>query len=350
MRIMHVLKHSVRGNGNVHVAVDLACTQADQGDEVVFVSSRGSYDDLLLAHGVRVVTIREAANIVGAARGAVDLIGAARTFRPQIIHAHMMSSAVLGYVAGKVTGARLVTTMHNSFDEHSFLMKLGKVVVAVSEAERGLLISRGYRPTQVITVLNGANATPRFQLVGEDLGPLKRPCVLTLCGLHPRKAVDDVISAFARVSDDFPEWHLNIVGWGAEQGRLEAQVHGLGLDDSVHFLGATLNPAPLLEATDIFASGSLADPCPLTIGEARGAGAAIVATAVGGVPEVLEHGRAGTLTPPRDPVAMAEAFRALMADPDLLARRRADSLAGADHFTVARMTADYRRVYSAVLR
>lgn len=350
VRIVHLLKHGVRGNGHVHVAVDLACAQADAGHHVVLASSGGSYDALLRAHNVEVVTLPEPQGLRGSGKSGIALLQTARRFRPDVLHAHMMSSAVLGFGVSKIVRAPLVTTVHNSFEKHSVLMRLGKVVVAVSEAERRLLISRGYPEKRVVTVVNGANRSPRETLQAEErIGPLARPCVVTLCGLHPRKAVGDVVAAFAEVLPEYPDWHLNIIGWGPDRERLEKEVTDLDIGGSVHFLGSTLTPRPLLEEADVFASASLADPCPLAVMEARAAGCAIVATEVGGVPEVLEHGRAGLLIPASDPHAMAEAFRAMMADEGTLAAWRARAEDGAQYFTVARMAEDYERVYKSLL-
>jgi glycosyltransferase involved in cell wall biosynthesis len=350
MRILHTLKHGVRGNGHVHVAVDLACAQADAGHAVVFATSGGTYDDLLESHGVEVVTLPELGGVRKTGRAAWSLLQEARRFSPDILHAHMMSSAVLGFAVSKIVRAPLLTTVHNSFDRHSVLMRLGKKVVAVSEAERQLLLSRGYRSTKVVTVLNGTEGSAREVLEGEIHSPLARPCIVSVGGLSPRKAVDDTIRAFAALAPEFPGWHLNIIGWGPDLERLEALTEELGLGSQVHFLGPTLNPRPLMEQADIFVSASLADPCPLVVPEARSAGCAIVATSVGGVPELLEHGRAGQLTPPSDPGAMAAALRKLMADPEVLADWRARAREGAGYFSVQRMADDYLRVYRSVLR
>ena len=350
MRILHLLKHSVRGNGNVHVAVDLACEQADTGHEVTFVSARGSYDDLLAAHGVRVLTATEAVGAAAMARSALELVRVVRRVRPEVVHAHMMSSAVLGFLATRLSGAVLVTTVHNSFDAHSVLMRLGRVVIAVSEAERRLLVSRGFPARKVVTILNGPDGSAREELTGEDLGPLRTPSVTVLSGLHPRKAVGDVVEAFAQVAAEFPAWHLNIIGWGPSQPELEARVAARGLNGSVHFLGSTLAPRPLLEQSAIFATATRADPCPLTVGEARAAGCAVVGTAVGGIPELLDFGRAGLLVPPAMPAAMASAFRNLMKDPEALADARSRARRGAEALTVPRLSRDHLRVYASVVR
>lgn len=350
MKIMHLLKHAASGNGGVHVAVDLACAQAAAGHEVVLASSGGPYDDLLASHGVRTEFLPRAEGMADAVRSGRLLLAAARRFRPDVLHAHMMSSAVLGFGVSKLVGAPMVTTVHNSFDGHSVLMRLGRKVVAVSDAERRLLLSRGFRPGKVVTVLNGPDGSPREALEGADLGPLHTPGIVTLSGLHPRKAVGDVITAFARVLPEFPEWHLNIVGWGPQREELEARVAEEGLAGSVHFLGSTTTPRTLLEQAEVFATGSLADPCPLTVGEARAAGCAIVATEVGGIPELLEHGRAGRLVPPSDPVAMAEVFRSYLGDDAARKSWQERALDGADYLTVERAAADYVHVYGSVVR
>lgn len=348
MRIVHLLKHGSRGNGSVHVAVDLACAQADAGHEVVFAAARPAYAEVLAAHGVEVAELPEPLGARDVPGSGAALLALIRRFRPDVVNAHMMSSAVLAYPICKVLRIPLVTTMHNSFDSHSALMRLGTVVVAVSGAERDLLLSRGYRPEKVITIFNGADQSPREGVITDD-APLARPCVVTLSGLHPRKAVGDVIAAFARIAADFPQWHLNVIGWGADRGRLEQVAVELGVASQVHFLGSTPAPRPLLEQADIFATATLADPCPLTVMEARAAGCAIVATSVGGIPETLEQGGAGQLVPVHDPGAMARSLRRLMADPAELRAWRARALDGAEFYTVKRMSDDYLGLFGALI-
>lgn len=129
----------------------------------------------LAAHGVEVATIPEFGRAAKVSQSARALLSLARSFRPDVLHAPMMSSAVLGFAVSKVVRAPLVTTMHNSFDRHSVVKRLGKVIVAVSEAERRLLLSRGYPPGRVVTVLNGADGSSRQALEADGIGPLARP-------------------------------------------------------------------------------------------------------------------------------------------------------------------------------
>jgi glycosyltransferase involved in cell wall biosynthesis len=352
MRIIHLIKHCQHCNGNVNVAVDLACGQAQKGHEVVFASAGGHYDRLLDAHGVRRAEIRQGqeSSPFQLARNFSALIHLCRKFQPDVLHAHMMSSAVFGYLASKLTGVPLVTTVHNSFDRHAVLMRLGQVAVAVSKAEQNLLLKRGFRSEKVTVVVNGPNGSPR-ESFGTPAGVvLATPSITTVCGLHPRKGVQDLLAAFRLLLPDFPNWHLNIVGGGPDREKLEALAMELGLSGSAHFIGPVESPQPLLRQSQIFVLASYADPCCLVIPEAREAGCAIVATAVGGTPELLDHGEAGRLVEPGRPEQFAAALRGLMQDEEALREWRSRAKAGAGHFTVDRVVEDYDKIYARLKR
>ncbi len=353
MRIVHLLKHGAEANGHVHLAVDLACAQADAGHQVWFVQSWGSYSDVLAEHGVQVVRVPEPTGVAGALRSLTALVRLLRRVRPDLTHAHMMSSAALGWLAGRLTSTPMLTTVHNSFDRHAVLMRLGAVVVAVSEADRRLLVDQGFSRRRTVVVLNGASESPRERWVPTEPGnpepePL-RPSVMTLSGLHGRKGIHDVLQAFALLQREFADWHLNIVGSGPEREPLEQLAAELGLQGRAHFLGGSRDPAHLLTRTEVFVSASTAEPFGLVVAEARAAGTAVVATSVGGVPEVLDDGRAGILVPPEDPPALAAALRSLMADDGLRARWAERARHGAEYFSVARMARDYEQVYRRLL-
>ena len=157
--VLHLANHCERG-GNVHLAVDLACEQAARGQRVTFASAGGRYTALLERCGVRHVLLEQ--NLRrrwGAARAAGRTIALCRDCRPDVIHAHMMSGAVLGAVAGRLLGVPLVTTVHNSFDRHAWLMRLGDAIVAVSRSDRELLLARGFPARRLVVVVNGTLAS-----------------------------------------------------------------------------------------------------------------------------------------------------------------------------------------------
>lgn len=348
MRIAHVLKHCEAGNGHVHVAVDLACEQAAVGHEVHFASGGGAYEELLASRGVRLhrITERPASRAPITLR---DLAGAIRSIRPDVVHAHMMSSAAFAAVICRPSRIPLVTTVHNSFDRHSVLMRVGDRIVAVSSAERELLLERGYPENRVRTVQNGSLGTARAALDGRDLGAVQQPTIATLSGLHRRKGVRFAIEAFARLATEFPEWHLTIIGEGPDRLELEALVGEHGLGGRVHLPGSTLTPLPWLRQAEIFVAPSLAEPFGLSVAEARSVGCAVIGSDVGGIPEVLDGGAAGMLVPPGDADALASALRLLLSDPAERGRWRRRAREGAERFSVSRMTADYDLVYGEVV-
>ena len=115
------------------------CAQAADGHRVHFASAGGRFVPLLERSGVRHVELEQSLrNPARTVRAAASLAALCRRERPDVLHAHMMSGAVLGRIAGTLLGIPLVTTVHNSFDRHAWLMRLGDRAVAVSRAERGL--------------------------------------------------------------------------------------------------------------------------------------------------------------------------------------------------------------------
>lgn len=352
LHIVHIIKHCGYGNGNVHVAIDLACVQARQGHRVAFVSAGGTFVPLLEEYGVHHVTmVQEQRQIFGMLRTAWRLTRFVRQRRPDVLHAHMMSSAILGYIASRLSRTPLVTTVHNSFDKHSRLMRLGDRVVAVSHAERDSLCRNGYAEESVDVVRNAPDRSPREQFMNDQQKiVLRQPCILAANGLHPRKGVSDLIQACALVLPQCPDWHVYIAGEGPHSEQLKAEVEQHGLTDRVTFLGFVRSPRPLMVQAEIFVLASYADPCSLAIGEARVAGCAIVATAVGGTPEMLENGKAGYLINPKSPVQMAENLIGLMLNDVARHNLQSAAKAGSEAFDVEHMVSGYDRVYRGLQR
>jgi glycosyltransferase involved in cell wall biosynthesis len=140
---------------------------------------------------------------------------------------------------------------------------------------------------------------------------------------------------------------LLVVGDGSERARLEASVREIGADSSVRFLGHRDDARELLAGCDLYASSSISEGISLTILEAMAAGLPIVATQVGGTPEIVDA-TCGRLVPARDPAALGRALAALADDAALRrtlgrgARARVE-----EHFTLDRMVREYRAAYYA---
>ena len=143
--------------------------------------------------------------------------------------------------------------------------------------------------------------------------------VLAIGRLSSEKAHIDLLSAFNHLQKTNAELktRLVIVGDGPERKRLETAARSYGIGERVHFAGQISNVKPYYAAADVLALPSHSEGSPYVLLEAMAAGVAIVATAVGGVPEMVEDKESALLVPPGDPQAMAEAISRVLADAEL---------------------------------
>ncbi len=180
--------------------------------------------------------------------------------------------------------------------------------------------------------------------------PPDRFVVGTVARLDPVKDLRTLLEAFAALRRAGPGALLAIAGDGPERGRLaDAARHG-GAADAVRFVGHRGDARRLLPGLVVYANSSTSEGVALTILEAMAAGRAVVATRVGGTPEVVVDGETGLLVPARSPAALAAALGALAADRDRTAARGAAGRRRLERrFTVARMVAAYERIYRGLL-
>ena len=343
MRILHILNHTVRLNGHVHAAVDLACAQRRLGHDVAICSGGGSFDELLTRERVETILIDQRRKPATLAKAVLELGRATRQRRIDVVHAHMMTSALLAWPVCRSAGIPLVTTVHNEFKKSAILMGVGHQVIAVSNAVATSMIKRGIPAHRMNVVLNGTIGAARFDKMDRTPVRLASPAIVYVGGLHPRKGILDLLAAFEIVHRQHPEAHLTIVGEGPHEAEYRAVAATIG--DAVTFTGPQENPRSFLLGADIFVLPSHSDPAPLVISEAREAGCAIVATEVDGIPELLEYGNAGILVPAKAPIQLAAALTALVADRDELAHWRANSQINIDKMAISRVAEDTIKIY-----
>ena len=188
----------------------------------------------------------------------------------------------------------------------------------------------GFAPGRVTVIANGVD-TARFRPNDEarassraELGlAADTPLLAVATRLEAEKGVQVALDALARLTPEFPDAHLLVAGAGSYATDLQAQARRLGLAERVRFLGLVPHAAlpDVLAAADIALFPSLChEAFPLSVVEALAVGLPVVASAVGGVPMAVREGATGSLVPPGDVAALADALRPLLADP---ARRRA---------------------------
>lgn len=350
MRVLQLLNHTYRLNGHVHAAVDLACAQVKLGHSVAVASGGGDFDALLAANKVESLLVSHERRPAALVKGLVVLYRLVREWRPDVVHAHMMTSAVLAWPVCKLFRIPLVTTVHNEFQRSSILMGLGTRVIAVSAAVGQSMQKRGISRSRLKVILNGTIGSARFE--GKDRTPrrLDSPAIIFVGGQHPRKGLPDLFSAFNTVYKKHPGARLYIVGDGPCLDTYIGLVSSLECGSAVTFMGAQDDPFPFLLGADVFVLPSHADPAPLVLSEAREAGCAIVATDVDGVPELLEHGKAGILVPARDPARLSEVLSSLLDNLETLREWKKKSQFNLEHLRIERVARETLEVYAAASR
>jgi sugar transferase (PEP-CTERM/EpsH1 system associated) len=229
-------------------------------------------------------------------------------------------------------------------------------IVAVSDDARAVVVEvERINPAKVVTIQNGVD-TDLFS-PGGDVRAARAALGVPPDGYHvgcvarlsPEKDHATLLAAFAMLRRRRPDAHLTLVGDGPLRTMLERETARLKLGGAVTFAGTRGDVAALLPAFDVFALASRTEGISLTLIEAAAAGLPIVATRVGGNPEVLDEGVTGLLVPPGEPEALSAALLAIATHPDRAAlglRGRARTLA---RFGVERMARAYEDLYGELL-
>lgn len=361
--IVHVLSSFGMG-GQERVALDLATGQADDGHRVLTVSLAAGPDgplaDEFRSKGLEILTVAK-----GPGRDVRLLVRLQRLFRARaadIVHTHNPQPLLFAAVPARVTGAGLVHTKHgvNPDSRRRLAMRraAGHLVgafVAVSEPTAEVARSqRECRPDRLHVIKNGIDLS-RFgpdptarRDIRTELGiPRDAFVVGTVGRLFSEKGHAYLIRSLAPVLGD--AMHLIIVGDGPERQNLASQVAQLARPSAVHLTGNRRDVPRLLAALDAFALTSVREGLPLVIPEAMAAGLPVVATAVGGIPQVVDDTETGFLCEYGDEVALREHLCALDRDRQLagkcgaLGRERALA-----RFSSRRMVDEYQALYRTV--
>lgn len=351
MKIIHLANHArCIGNGIVNVMIDLACLQAHAGHEVIVASAGGGFEELLARHGVRHVLLPQSpkpARVPAMVAGFRRLVA---QFDPDVVHAHMMTGALIARFSAFSRRFVLVTTVHNEFQRTASLMGVGDHVVAVSDAVGVAMARRGIPRERLSVVRNGTIGTPRLAGTQVALAPqLAHPCIVTVSGMYERKGIGDLLNAFALMRRRVPDAVLYLVGDGPDRAAMEALASTLGVAEQTRFEGFVADPRVYLAQADVFVLASHYEAAGLVLCEARETGRAIVATRVGGIPEMLDGGEVGVLVPVQDPVALAEALGHLLTDAEAHAALCARAPLNLDKFGVQQVSDGYLAIYERTL-
>jgi glycosyltransferase involved in cell wall biosynthesis len=361
IRVLEVLA-SLRRAGAERVAVSLACGLDRTRFETEVVSLYDAFADgfepVLADAGVAV-------RHLGKHRGldfrmVPRLARAIGAFRPAIVHTHsyvMRYALPAGWWAAR---PHMVHTVHNLAERevdgigrmvHRAAFRAGAAAVAVSgEVAKSFRRVYGFDPAAVIPngidlarFAGGAGDWRQANGFAADDG-----LIVSVARLEPQKNPLRLIEAFARGLKEERHWRLLLAGGGSLEQAARDAASRLGVAGRVHFLGVRTDIAELLAACDLFALAADWEGSPMAVIEAMASGLPVVATAVGGVPELVKHGATGLLIAPGDTAALAQSLAALARDAKLRAEFGARARERAAQFGDRAMIDAYAQLFERV--
>ncbi len=276
---------------------------------------------------------------------------------PALMHAHLpRSGAVAGFVARSL-GRPFLYTEHNVWAGYSPLgrplalaaARFADVVVAVSnEVRTSTLHNTRIPPERVVMIRNGVDLR---RLPAATAAPADVLRVCAIGNLYRRKGYPFLLEALAIVRDQAIQMELDAYGDGPERGALVAMAHRLRVADSVRFHGLQPNASSLLGDYHAFVLPSLVEGLPVALIEAMGAGLPVVATCVGGIPELVDDGVNGLLVAAADARGLASALAGLARDGALRARLGDAARATVrERFNIEAVARSYGECYERVIR
>ena len=299
------------------------------GWRVVFFCPPGPLADALRARGAAVLTGRFGPD-AGVAASVRSLRRTIRTLRPAVVHSHLAYADIAAALATRGLPVRLVSTEHGIAGDagvyhgsaararamalaHRTRLRAFDALIAVSDATRAAM-QAAWRPRRPITVIrNGVDPTPALVEPVEtpQVAPVETLRVASLARLSPEKRIDRLLDAFALVRRERPDARLTVAGTGPLLADLRAHAARLGIDPAVDFPGH-VDAGTLLADTDVLVQLSVWENCSYTLLDACVAGVGVVATPVGGNPEILP---ARCLVPADDAAAVRDAILAQATQP-----------------------------------
>lgn len=295
--------------------------------------------------GVRVIPWRGVQDLAGG----LKFWSALRVEQFDLIHQSLWGRRV-SWMARRASRARLILHLHSNVPE-SRGVDPARIVTAGADA----VIAASHHIAQwaaggpIPKVIHPGVRVPESS--ERNPGRRRELTIGTAGRLVAMKGVEFLIRAMALLRAEFPDLRLEIAGTGPEHRALQEETRRQGLEECVAFLGWRDDLAELLSSWEVYIQSSVMEPFGLATVEAMAAGLPVVATEVGGLPEIVENGRTGWLVPARDAQALAARIRELLQDPE---QRRAMGEAGREsarnHFSVESMTTQIVEVYEEVLR
>jgi glycosyltransferase involved in cell wall biosynthesis len=338
-RILFVITKANWGGAqrNVH---DLAIAAHEaQYQVLVACGTQGELASRLQDKGIEVQFVPGLArdiSLTGDPRAFLFLYHLCRIYSPDIIHAHSSKAGLLATLAARIAGVRkIIFTAHGwAFNEtrplwqkavfaifHVVTVYAAHTVICVSKAVERDIVWVPCPRKKFIVIHNGISdiELKSKSAARNILAPSTTESIWigTLAELHPTKGLDIALRAFAPIAHELPEVALVLIGEGQERARLTSLAEELSIAHRVYFCGHVSLASSLLGALDIFLFPSRSEALGYVALEAGRASVPVIASRVGGIPEIIENNVSGILVPVGSVDGFTKGLRKLLDDPEL---------------------------------
>jgi glycosyltransferase involved in cell wall biosynthesis len=360
-RIVVAITLAETGGAQTYVA-SLLPALTEHFDVVVAAHGPGPLVAAAQESGARFVPLREVRRALHPVRdllGLVELVRLFRRERPALVHLNSSKVGILGRIAALVARVpvRVVTVNGWAFSTYPgveatfyrwvsrLVRPLADAIVCVSESERALgLSAHACTPEQAVVIPNGVAVPPeRAARSAREV-----PVIVSVTRLQAPKDTVTLVRALGLVNRPFS---CLVVGDGPERASVETAIAAQDGRAPVELLGDRSDVGELLADADVFVLSSRSEGMPLSILEAMAVGLPVVASSVGGIPELVRDGETGRLVPPGNEEALAAALRETLSDPELRARLGAAGRQRVmEHFSVEACRVAHLELFRSLLR
>ncbi len=333
-KILYLITKSNWGGAQRYVYNLATALPKESFETAVVLGGNGALAQRLEEENVRVIALPSLERDIHFFKDIQAFFELMRLFRkesPDIIHLNSSKIGGLGALAGKITGVKkILFTVHGfAFNEertmpskaliwllYAFIVFLCDIVCAVSNNVRESTPLLSFFKNKIITTYNGIQKETLLErFVALELlfgNGIPGPVVGSLGELHPSKGFKYLIGAVEKLKRAFPSIRLVILGEGEERKNLERIIKEKKLEDTVFLKGFVDHGARYLKAFDVFVLSSTTEALGYVVLEAGLALVPVVATNVGGVPEILSQKNTGILVPARNEVALADGIKKMI--------------------------------------
>lgn len=337
-KVLFVITKSNFGGAQKYV-YDLATSLPQDRFEIkVILGGKGPLATILEGAGVHTISLLSLGrdvNILGDIKSFFELLRIVKHEKPDVLHLNSSKIGIMGGLVGRITKTpRIVFTAHGwAFNENRsrisrFIIKviswttilLAHKTIAVSQAicrdltwpgaqKRMCVIYNGIRPVDTIP---RPKARAQLETLGDFAFPKHGFVFGTIAELHPNKGLSYAIQGFAEVAKKYPGTRYIIIGGGQDHEKLQNLIQELGLGKQVILLGFITDAARFLEAFDCFILPSTTEALAYVLLEAGSVGLPVIASNVGGLPEIIGDQETGILIPSRNHQAITQAMELIL--------------------------------------